>query len=275
MRKNNQKKNSVIIFIVFIVSTVLFTASVIGSDTRIIQSPVNDTNSIADKVINTPIRWIRDRSRSFTNLINTYEENRELRKEIKQYDELKLKAKNQSQEIERLKMEAELNQSLTSYEKITASVIARSPDTWQDKLIVDKGSSDGIEENMVVMSQKGLIGRVSDVSTHSSKIQLVTSSNKNSNHFPVKISSDNEESFGILDKYNNRTQQLIVSQTTKEKVIKEGATVLTSDLGGKSPANLAIGTVVKVKPANNGLDQEIYIKPYAQMHDISFVTIIL
>lgn len=56
--------------------------------------------------------------------------------------------------------------------------------------------------------------------------------------------------------------------------IKEGDVVQTSGLGGNSPADLAIGTVVKVKPDSYGLNREVYIKPYAQMYDISVVTII-
>lgn len=97
-----------------------------------------------------------------------------------------------------MKKELELNQTLTSYEKVTANVITRSPDSWQDMLIVDKGSKDGIEANMAVMSQKGLIGRVIEVNTASSKIELLSSSNESSNHFPVRVSSANGEAFGLL-----------------------------------------------------------------------------
>lgn len=67
---------------------------------------------------------------------------------------------------------------------------------------------------------------------------------------------------------------MIASQVTKEKEIKEGDVVRTSGLGGNSPVDLVIGTVVKVKPSSNGIDFEVYVKPYAQMYDISFVTII-
>lgn len=46
---------------------------------------------------------------------------------------------------------------------------------WQDILIVDRGSKDGIEPNMAVLSQKGLIGRVIEVSAATSKVELLTS----------------------------------------------------------------------------------------------------
>lgn len=278
MRKFNPNKNIIIllIIVIIVVATVSITAANRAKDsgTNFVQSAINDTVSVVDKVITAPGRWLTSGVQSVSNLVNTYQENEQLKNEVDQYDEVKQKTKNQAQEIEHLKAELELNQTLTSYQKVTANVITRSPDTWQDMLIVDKGSSDGVEGNMAVMSQKGLIGRVMEVNAHSSKIQLLTSDNKSSNHFPVKISSSKGNSFGVLNSYNIKEQQLIASEITGEQDLKEGDVVQTSGLGGNSPADLPIGTVVKVKPDSYGLNREVYIKPYAQMYDISVVTII-
>lgn len=281
MRKFNPNKNIIILLIVVIivVATVSITAAnrAKDSETNFVQSAINDTISVADKIITAPGRWISGGVQSVSNLINTYEENEKLKSEVDQYEEVKQQTKNQAQEIEHLKDELALNQTLTSYEKVTANVITRSPDTWQDMLIVDKGSADGIEGNMAVMSKRGLIGRVMEVNAHSSKIQLLTSDTKTSNHFPVKISSDKGDSFGLLKNYDVKQQQLIASEfreKTDIKDIKEGDVVQTSGLGGNSPADLAVGTVTKVKTDSNGLTQEVYIKPYAEMYDISVVTII-
>lgn len=265
-----------LIVVIIVVTTVSITAANRAKDsgTNIVQSAINDTVSVVDKIITAPGRWVTGGVQSVSNLVNTYQENEKLKNEVDQYDEVKQQTKNQAQEIEHLKAELELNQTLTSYQKVTANVITRSPDTWQDMLIVDKGSSDGVEGNMAVMSQKGLIGRVMEVNAHSSKIQLLTSNNKNSNHFPVKISSNKGNSFGVLNNYNIKEQQLIASEITGDQDIKEGDVVQTSGLGGNSPADLPIGTVVKVKPDSYGLNREVYIKPYAQMYDISVVTIV-
>ncbi|WP_426096432.1 rod shape-determining protein MreC, partial [Escherichia coli] len=73
---------------------------------------------------------------------------------------------------------------------------------------------DGIEANMAVMSQKGLIGRVIEVNTASSKIELLSSSNESSNHFPVRVSSANGEAFGLLKNYDEKLHALVVTQLT-------------------------------------------------------------
>ncbi|MGF1918399.1 rod shape-determining protein MreC, partial [Enterococcus faecalis] len=125
-----------------------------------------------------------------------------------------------------------------------------------------------------VMAQKGLVGRVIEVNATTAKVELLTSKNVNSNHFPVRVTSANGESFGLLKNYDNKTNALIVSQLTGDATLKEGDVVQTSGLGGNSPADLAVGTVIKVKPDSFGLDREVYVKPYADVYGISVVTVV-
>lgn len=278
MKKFNPNKNIIItlVIVIIVVTIISVTAAQRANEGKpnFFQSVVNDSVSFVDRAISAPVRWVENGVDSVHNLFTTYSENESLKEKIDSYDEVALKNKNYQKEIEALKKELELNQTLASYEKVTANVITRSPDTWQDMLIVDKGSKDGIEVDMAVMSQKGLIGRVIEVNNASSKIELLTSSNESSNHFPVRVSSSSGEAFGLLKNYDEKTQALVVTQLTGDTNIKEGDVVQTSGLGGNSPANLPIGTVVKTKPDSFGLDREVYVKPYAGMYDISVVTIV-
>ena len=90
----------------------------------------------------------------------------------------------------------------------------------------------------------------------------------------MRVTSANGESFGLLKNYDNKTNALIVSQLTGDATLKEGDVVQTSGLGGNSPADLAVGTVIKVKPDSSGLDREVYVKPYADVYGISVVTVV-
>ena len=67
---------------------------------------------------------------------------------------------------------------------------------------------------------------------------------------------------------------MVISQLTGSTQLKEGDVVQTSGLGGNSPADLAVGTVVSTTKDEFGLDTKVYVKPYAQMYDIQAVTII-
>ncbi|MFS1126057.1 rod shape-determining protein MreC, partial [Enterococcus faecalis] len=218
MKKFNPNKNIIItLVIVIIVVTILsVTAAQRANEGKpnFFQSIVNDSVAMVDKTISAPVRWVRNGVDSVHNLFSTYAENERLKEKIDSYDDVAQQNKNYEREIESLKKELDLNQTLASYEKVTANVITRSPDSWQDMLIVDKGSKDGIEANMAVMSQKGLIGRVIEVNTASSKIELLSSSNESSNHFPVRVSSANGEAFGLLKNYDEKLHALVVTQLT-------------------------------------------------------------
>ncbi|BAO08277.1 MULTISPECIES: rod shape-determining protein MreC [Enterococcus] len=278
MKKFNPNKNIIItLVIVIIVVTVLsVTAAQRANEGKpnFFQSIVNDSVSFVDRTISAPVKWVQNGVDSVHHLFTTYSENERLKEKIDSYDEIAQKNKNMQKEIDALKSELDLSQTLTSYERVTANVITRSPDSWQDLLVVDKGSNDGIEVNMAVMAQKGLVGRVIEVNATSSKVELLTSSNVSSNHFPVRVSSGNGESFGLLKNYDEKLQALVVTQLTGDSEIKEGDVVQTSGLGGNSPADLQIGTVIRTKPDSYGLDREVYVKPYADMYDLPVVTII-
>lgn len=65
----------------------------------------------------------------------------------------------------------------------------------------------------------------------------------------------------------------MVTQLTGDTDIKEGM-LSRHPVLRNSPANLPIGTVIKTKPDSYGLDREVYVKPYAEMYDVSVVTIV-
>ena len=110
---------------------------------------------MVDRVISFPARVVENGLSSMGNLINTFKENERLKEKIDSYNELAVQNNNYKREIDSLKQELNLNETLANYEKVTANVITRSPDTWQDLLIIDKGTNDGIEAGMAVMAQKG------------------------------------------------------------------------------------------------------------------------
>ena len=278
MKKFNSNKNIIIALILVIVVVAVLSLTIAKrasqSKTNFLQSAVNDSVALIDKVLMAPVNLVTDTANRVSELFQTYEENQQLKAKIDSYDQLLQKEKNNEREIEQLKAELDLNATLTSYEKQVANVISRSPDTWQDLLIIDKGSKNGIEVNMAVMAKKGLIGRVIEVNQYTAKVELLTSKNETSNHFPVRISTKNGEIFGILKDYNQKQDLLIVEDLTGTSNINKGDVVQTSGLGGNSPADLLVGKVVDSKTDSFGLAKQLYVKPEADASDLSVVTVI-
>lgn len=278
MKKINPNKNIIIaLILVLIIVTVLsvtIAKRAATSKSNIAQSSVNDTVAFVDKVIQAPVVWLGNTVDTIQDLFTTYQENQTLKSKLDSYEEIAQKVKNNEREISELKEQLALNTTLSSYDKITSNVISRSPDTWQDYLIIDRGSKDGIEVNMSVMAKKGLIGRIIEVNRYSSKVELLSSENQTSNHFPVRITANNGELFGLLKGYDKDKHALVVEQVTGSATFAKGNVVQTSGLGGNSPAYLAVGTVLEAQADDFGLEKKLYVQPYAEMYDLSVVTVI-
>lgn len=278
MKKINPNKNIIIaLIIVLIVVTVLsltIAQRATAKKSNVVQSVINDTIAFVDKAIQAPVSWVENTVDAVQDLASTYKENQQLKAKLDSYEQLSQANKNSEREIANLKQQLALNNTLSSYEKVTANVISRSPDSWQDYLVIDKGSKDGIEANMSVMAKKGLIGRVIEVNRSSSKVELLSSENQTSNHYPVRISTDSGELFGLLKGYDEDKNALVVEQVTGSATFAKGDVVQTSGLGGNSPADLAVGTVLEAQSDDFGLDKKLYVQPYADMYDLSVVTVI-
>jgi len=278
VKKINPNKNIIIaLIIVLIVVTVLsltIAQRATAKKSNAVQSVINDAIAFVDKAIQAPVSWVENTVDAVQDLASTYKENQQLKAKLDSYEQLSQANKNSEREIANLKQQLALNNTLSSYEKVTANVISRSPDSWQDYLVIDKGSKDGIEANMSVMAKKGLIGRVIEVNRSSSKVELLSSENQTSNHYPVRISTDSGELFGLLKGYDEDKNALVVEQVTGSATFAKGDVVQTSGLGGNSPADLAVGTVLEAQSDDFGLDKKLYVQPYADMYDLSVVTVI-
>ncbi|NKZ27397.1 rod shape-determining protein MreC [Vagococcus lutrae] len=279
MKKNNSSKQMIIGIIIAIIIVFLVSVSVMQRDKKNesgpIQSTGNDLVAKVDKAISFPLRAFEATVSSVTNLFGTYQENSQLKKRLDSYASLENQNLLLEKENQALKDQLELTATISSYEQINANVISRSPDDWQNILIIDRGTNDGIEANMPVMGRKGLIGRVIVANKSSSKVELLTSRNQNSNHFPIMVVSEKgETAYGLMENYLDEEESLVITQLTTTKDIHPGDQVLTSGLGSTSPKGLLIGEVKKVNPTKYGLEQEVYVTPASSLYDISVVTVV-
>lgn len=77
-------------------------------------------------------------------------------------------------ENQRLRSLLDFKRSHGQFNVVAGTVISREYGTWSNTLVIDVGSDDGISENMAVVTPKGVVGFISDVYPHSSRVQLMT-----------------------------------------------------------------------------------------------------
>lgn len=269
----NKKLIVLLVSVILFVSLLSVSLSQAGS-IPFVQQFTNDVTAVIGRLFSRPANAMNDLFESVNNLQDTYEENQRLKREIDRIYETQAEVSVLREENQRMQEELELQSTLTDYRTISGTVLSRSPDSWVDQIIVDRGTRDGVEEGMSVMSGNGLIGRVTEANPTSSKVVLLSNLEQSSNQVSAEIVTDEEVIHGLVAGYDTEREQLIMNQITSTAEIQEGEQVITSGLGGTIPRSLVIGTVVEVTMDSHGLAQQVYIDPAADFDHLRFVTII-
>lgn len=269
------KKRLIQLLLASIMMVSLISYTLLKGSSNIFSSAVNDTLSWTGRIFSEPVNMVVRFVNSVDNVINTFEENQQLKSKIDQVYELQVRLADLEAENESMRKELNLVQTLSQYSVVNATVIARNPDQWMETLVIDVGSTQGIEENMAVMSGNGLIGRVIEVNPTSSKVLLLTTQTSDAGMVSASVQSEAGSANGIVSGYDRKNKRYIMTQVDPNAEIKAGDQVITSGLGGVIPSTLLIGEVADVRMDDYGLFQIVEITPAGEMTDIRFVTVIV
>ena len=233
---------------------------------------IKDTTGFVQQIFQTPAQFVADVFGDLRDLQNTYEENEKLRARLDEYATLQTKVKDLENENEELRALLDKEDDLRSYSPINATVIARNPDRWQEVLIINKGKLHGVEKNMAVITASGLMGKVKSSNQFSSTVQLLSTTDPK-NRISATIQG-NQDIVGLVEGYDQETKMLLLKKIPSDVEVEVGSTVITSGLGGVFPRGLPIGSVEEVVVDQYGLTQTAYVKPFADLYDISHVVVV-
>ncbi len=278
MEKFFSNRRLVITVVILVVCFGLMGGSIAMRNRRstppLIQQFGNDIAGFADGIVAYPVNAVQGVADSVSGLMNAYTENRELKQKVSELAQVKVRDQTLAKENKQLKAELKLKNSLTDYSTVSAAVMSRTPSSWQQQLVINKGQTSGIKKNMPVLSGGGLIGRVAEVNKTNSKVELLSDTSESSNRFSIVINgTDGKSVNGIITGYNARTNELIMGQVTSTAKIKKGAKVVTNGMGGITPKGLYVGKVSRIGKDDYGLAKKVYIKPATNFNEINIVTV--
>lgn len=271
----NKKLLSVCIAVILIFSVMGISVSLRNKRNTplIIQSLGNDIVAVGSRVIDLPIGIVSGSFNTVQNLLNTQNENNYLKSRVTELEQTQTRNSSLEAENKQLKSALKLKTTLTDFDRVNASVISRSPDSWSDLVVINKGLTAGLSKNMAVMSGGGVIGRIVEVNAASAKVELITTTDKSANRFSVEaVATNGKKVHGIITVIGNKT--LAFTQAVDSKKLKQGTKVFTSGMGGNSPKGLLIGTIATTTHDSFGLSDLIKIKPAGELNDPSVVTVI-
>jgi rod shape-determining protein MreC len=239
---------------------------------------VKDTTGWVQTLVSRPANYIAGFFGNVKDLQNTYVENKELRSRLDELAQLKADVQTLTEENNEFRDILDKKDSLSDYKQIQATVIGRNPDRWDELLIINKGSTDGIERDMAVITSTGLIGKVKNSRQFTSTIQLLSSTDA-TNRVSAEIVGNKPDQpdqpyYGQIEGFDAEKEMLLLKKIPYEAKIEKGQLVQTSGMGGVFPSRLIIGTVEEVVPDEFGLTQTAFVKPGANFYDLEHVMVI-
>ena len=119
---------------------------------------------------------ISGNSTFFTDINNLKAENEELEKKNSELEQSLRELENIKSENETLKEYLDLTEKYGEYKTVPAYIINKDISNYSKTLVINVGSDDGIEENMTVIADQGLVGHVISVTETTAKVQPIIDS---------------------------------------------------------------------------------------------------
>ncbi len=221
-----------------------------------------------------PLKSLGNAFYDVSNLWHAYDDNQYLNQELalqKSYKTLYDNERNENQELQEL---LEMKNSLDDSTTISCRVVSRSSDTWNQTVTISAGSSQGVEENMIVCTSEGAVGVISDVQKTTSTVQLLTS-DETVNEIAVKMSLDDGSTYeGVIESYDSTRHEYKMALFDNNADVAAGQTVSTSGKGGNYPSGIYIGTVTDIELNDDSIISTVYVQPVSDMNSFNYVIVL-
>lgn len=135
---------------------------------------------------------------------------------------------------------------------IVANISYRDPLSIYDGMLINKGREDGIKKDMVVLNKNVLLGKVSEVNKHTSKVDLITKED-----FAVSVVTSQKKNLGIVKGQSNNILRLDYIIVDNE--VKLNDEVRTSGISDIYPKGVYLGKITRIKENPKKMFKEIEI----------------
>ena len=274
-KQSISKKYILILIIILIILLLIIFSFTLKEDRKLskAESLLKDGLTYSEKIITYPFNYIKENIKEYKKLKDVNKNNNILETSIDRIDSIEAENIELRRQLETLKEELNINYTLSDYEYLNATVVSRYVGYWHNKITINKGTYNGVEKDMVVISSKGLIGKVIKTSTFTSDVRLITTSDT-SNKISVHISNGDNNLYGLINSYDYNKNVLELEGISNTKDVNIGDYVYTSGLGGVFPTGILIGIVEEITTDSYDLAKIIKVKPSADFNDINYVSIL-
>lgn len=202
------------------------------------------------------------------------EENKELKQQVEELTNELEALKLDTYEIEDYKELLNLQSKYSTYEMTAASVIAKDSSKWFSTFTIDKGTSDGIEAGMDVLSGTGLVGIVTGVGGNYATVRSIIDDEAKVSGM-VLTTKDNLIVSGSLESMTEDRVILFSNLDDEDNAVSVGDPVVTSYISDQYQQGILIGYIASITMDPNNITKSGTITPVVDFNHLSNVLVIL
>lgn len=261
-------ENIILLLALFLLaSALLVSATDKDSEPNFLERAVLTVFTPIQKGVTLTMRNIADAWNHYVYLINTSRQNEELFKIV---DQMRMKNMLLVEELKKYRRVDQLLslQSLNKGRFQMANVVAWDSTNQAQTLVIDRGTQEGVKEGMVVLTHRGLIGRVVNLTRHASRVLMIT------------------DARSAIDAYiqEGRARLIVVGQNKRTSIVKYlsldsrvtvGDVVISSGLGGLYPKGLPIGKISWLERGTDRLFYKAELELSAELNRIEEVLVMI
>ncbi len=156
------------------------------------------------------------------------------------------------------------------FKLVPAEIVTRDASTWWRTVTINRGKEDGVESEMPVLTDEGLVGKTTTVSANISVVLLISDENC---RVAVSVEGTREQGIVLGERVTGSiTPELDLNFLSKQADLKPGQKVYTSGVGGVFPSGLLIGTVRSFHV--RALDGQAQITPAVDLSHLEDVFVV-
>ena len=216
--------------------------------------------------------WLIKREQLVSDIKELQKENEALRQENEELSVTNNALLQEKHELTELRNLYQLDQTYADFPKTGCRIIAKENGSWYHSFVIDKGSEDGLSVDMNVLADGGLVGRITYIGRHWSRVQAVIDDNSNVSA-TVLSSQKNLIVSGNLTLYEEGTIRFS-ELADPDDLVKVGDSVVTSNISDKYLPGILIGYISEIQTDSNNLTKSGRITPAVDFSRLDTVLVI-
>lgn len=216
--------------------------------------------------------WLIKREQLVSDIKELQKDNEALRQENEELSVTNNALLQEKHELTELRNLYQLDQTYADFPKTGCRIIAKENGSWYHSFVIDKGSEDGLSVDMNVLADGGLVGRITYIGRHWSRVQAVIDDNSNVSA-TVLSSQKNLIVSGNLTLYEEGTISFS-ELADPDDLVKVGDSVVTSNISDKYLPGILIGYISEIQTDSNNLTKSGRITPAVDFSRLDTVLVI-